>query len=406
MANTTIVKDLLQRDTIKLLDQMIVISAVANTKYEGELKRQGDTVSVQTFPNIDFTYGGTAGDDITASDWAITSEDLTVTEVFQTNQAVKDLEEIQSNLDLVGKIANRIAYAKALTYDRYVANLAVTGAATANRIVPGAPVTLNNTAADADNVITRLTQMATKLKEQNVDVGGAYLFINPATEALVINSNLYTAFDRGLQYRERGAVGMVAGLRTYRTNDLPSRNLVTMTGVAVANETIVFSIIDNKGDTNTVTFTAKAAPSAAGEFDIAAGAAAQVDIMVAMINGTGTPSATNYIALSAADRSLMKGVSITAVEASTTTFNITMGSGASLTTVSGGITNGTVGADGTVLIAMDSDSVHFVKQEDGFKVEDAPTAFRVNVLVENAYGGKVFDENSKRIATLDVVQAP
>jgi hypothetical protein len=51
---------------------------------------------------------------------------------------------------------------------------------------------------------------------------------------------------------------------------------------------------------------------------------------------------------------------------------------------------------------MDSESVHFVKQEDGYKVEELQGRFASQASVENAYGGKVFAENSKRIATIDV----
>ncbi|TRZ47958.1 MAG: hypothetical protein D4S01_11270 [Dehalococcoidia bacterium] len=404
MSNTIILKDILAKKTIAKLNKEIVIAQVANTEYEGELRTQGDTVSVQTFPNVDLTYGGTAGDDITAVDWAITAEDLEVTEVFQTNQAIKDLEAIQSNLSLQSEIAASIAYAMKLTYDRYVARLAVEGANTSNRIVPGAAVTLNNTAADADNIMTRLSQLAVKLKNSNA-FRMPYLFINPAVEALALNSNLVTGFDKGLGYRENGAIGKIFGMMAYTTTDLPVRYLVTMTGVAVADETIVFTVTDNKGTAHTVTFTAKAAPSAAGEFDIAASAAAQVDIMVAMINGTGTPSATNYIALSAADRNYLRSVGASAVEASTTSFYVTLASSATLDTLSAGITNGTVSAKGVVLFACDDKSVHFVKQEDGMKVTDAPSGFRSNLLVENVYGGKVFTENAKRIATIDVTNS-
>jgi hypothetical protein len=44
--------------------------------------------------------GQTAGNAITAEDWAITSEDLSINNVFTKNLKIKDLEEIQSNLNL------------------------------------------------------------------------------------------------------------------------------------------------------------------------------------------------------------------------------------------------------------------------------------------------------------------
>jgi len=402
MSTTVVVKDLLMKEVIRLLDKDLIIAQMANTKYEGELKRQGSTVSVQTFPNLNLQYGKTAGAAIVADSVTITSEDLEVDQVLQGGWTFTDLEQIQTNLDLLSKYASRIAYAMGNYYDAYIANEAVVKANSSNQIVPGAPVTLNNTAADADNVMTRIGQIAVKLRKQNA-FQMPYLFVNPAVENLILDSNLYTAFDKGLGYRENGVVGKVKGMMVYSTNNLPVRYLLTMTGVAVADQTIVFTIAENDATSNTVTFTAKAAPSAAGEFDIAANTAAQVAIMIAMINGTGTPGATNYIALSAADRSLVKAANITATASGTDKILITMGETATLDTLSAGITNGTVGSKGYVLFACDKDSVNFVKQENGFKVDDLQGRFTSQVSVENAYGVKVFAENAKRISTIDVL---
>jgi hypothetical protein len=399
MANTIILKDLLQKETIMKLEQKLVIAPMANNKYEGELKQQGDTVTVQTFPFVNLTYGGTAGDAITATDWAITSENLQVTEVFQGAWIVKDIEKIRSNLELISKLAESIAYAMALTYDRYVASLAVTGALTANQIVPGAPVALNNTAGDANNVMTRIGEIGVKLRKQNA-FKDPVLFVNPAISDKIVDSNLYTAFDAGFPHREQGAVGMVKGFKVYQTNDLPYRYLNTVTAVATADNTYVFTVVDNIGTSHTITFTAKAVPSAAGEFDIAGTASAQQTIIRDMINGTGTPGATSYIALSAADRSWLKSANVycDAFDGSNTA-RITMSQNATLAAT---LTTNTLGTKGVVLFAMDSESVHFVKQEDGYKVEELQGRFASQASVENAYGGKVFAENSKRIATIDV----
>jgi hypothetical protein len=44
--------------------------------------------------------GQTSGEVITAEDWAITSENLVINEVFNKNLKIKDIEAIQSNLEL------------------------------------------------------------------------------------------------------------------------------------------------------------------------------------------------------------------------------------------------------------------------------------------------------------------
>ena len=100
MTNTIIVANLLQREVIKNLDKKSVIFPCANPAYTGELKEKGTTVEVETLPSFNMDMGQTAGDDITAVDWAITYETLVINEVFNKNLKIKDLEAIQSNLNL------------------------------------------------------------------------------------------------------------------------------------------------------------------------------------------------------------------------------------------------------------------------------------------------------------------
>jgi len=396
---TIIVENMLQKKIIKLLDKLLIITPTANRDFEGELRRQGDTVIVQTVPNVDFNRGGTAGSDIAESSWAISSESLVVTEIFQLNLPFAKLSEIQSNLDLIGRFADRVAYAKANTYDQYVASLAVEGVASVNAIDQGDAQTWNVTAGDALNVINKITAMATALKKQNA-FRNPYLFVNPEVEALILTSNLYTAFDKGLSYRAEGAVGMVSGFKCYRTNNLPVQYKLSITDVAVADDTLTFSIVNNKGTSADVVFTAKAAPSAAGEFDIASDAAGQQAIVEDMINGTGTPGATNYIALSTADRTLMTNAYVSCGAFSSNDAIVTMNRQAA---VAEDLTNGALSAKGTVIIGLENGAVNFVNQESVLKLSDAPTAIRKNMVMEEVYGGKVFNEYSKKIVTSDVV---
>ena len=124
MSNTIITKALLQKEVIRNLDKKAVIFPVANQAYTWELRQQGDTVSVQTLPSFNMDLGQTAGNAITAEDWAITSEDLTISNVFTKNLKIKDLEEIQSNLSLRSDLSWRLAESMVRTYDQYVARLA------------------------------------------------------------------------------------------------------------------------------------------------------------------------------------------------------------------------------------------------------------------------------------------
>ena len=101
---------------------------------------------------------------------------------------------------------------------------------------------------------------------------------------------------------KNGYSGDISNAELYVSENLEGEVRLVV-DVATADETV--SIFG-------VTFTAKATPSAAGEFDVAASADAQGQIMVDMINGTGTPSATSYIELSEANRAILRNASVTA----------------------------------------------------------------------------------------------
>lgn len=123
--NTIIVKDFLVKETIDLLDRKVVIAPRANRQFEGQLKQQGDTVTVQTFPRIALTTGGTAGDDIIGTNFTITAENLQVSQVGQALVAIKDWEELRSNLDLQSEVAKQLAYSLAKLYDEHICTIAL-----------------------------------------------------------------------------------------------------------------------------------------------------------------------------------------------------------------------------------------------------------------------------------------
>lgn len=157
--NTIIKENLLAKETIRLLDKKFVIMNYANTDYEGEIKQQGDTVSVQTFPNISWSTGTTAGADIAASAWTITKETLTVDQLAQLRVEVTNVEEIQSNISLREKTAERMAYGQAELLEKFIVKLAVEAA--------GNKLGSLSTALTATTVIDAITAIRTALRKNN-----------------------------------------------------------------------------------------------------------------------------------------------------------------------------------------------------------------------------------------------
>lgn len=161
----------------------------------------------------------------------------------------------------------------------------------------GTPITLSST-----TVPQMTTRMAAKLRRAaNQEV--------LTNMALVVDS--YAAADieqyllgkdidlMGSVFRN-GYAGVIRNAVLYVSEQLTGEVTLTFSGVSVADETITI---------NGVTLTAKAAPAAAGEFDVEGTAAAQATTVFEAINNTnayaaGAGNANDYFEISAANRDI------------------------------------------------------------------------------------------------------
>lgn len=222
MANTIVIKDLLMKETIKLLDKNLVQVQFCNRAFEGELKKQGDAVTVQTFPNLTITTGGTAGADISSQNFTITGENLTVDQVAQANVEIRDVEALRSNLALNAKTADRLAYQLAKTYDTFVMYKAL---ATTN-IVPTVALTKSN-------IYASIEAMGVILDNNDVPSDSRVLFVNPADASLIRQAPEWDGFREGADMRIKGYVGEWAGFKIYKVTTLPANHMYAMQDGAI-----------------------------------------------------------------------------------------------------------------------------------------------------------------------------
>ena len=289
MANTIVVSDLLQKETIRHLDKRLIVNRWANRKYEGALKQQGDTVRVQTFPDIEINVGGTAGDDITESDFAITSETLTIDKVAQVNVKLPDIQNVQSNLDLPMEVAKRVAYSKADLFDKYTTSF-INDANSSNKLNLGSPATLTKT-----NIIEQIEDIKVALLNQNA-FDNAGLFVNPETASLIRQSDLYSGFDKGLQYRSGIEVMRVAGFTVFETNNIPFKQKITIGANPAATDYIVVDGI-------TYTFVSSIGTTAGNVLIGSTRAETQANLVSAITGGSG--AGTTYVEVSSANRQII-----------------------------------------------------------------------------------------------------
>jgi hypothetical protein len=178
---------------------------------------------VEVFPDTAWTDEtiADAGNAITITDWAITTESFQVLQVAQIGQRVKDIEAVRSNLNLQNELAKRIGYNQALKFDTYATAQAIAGVGAANTLTPATVLT-------AANVYNHFLLGTTALQEANIDplMTTVAAFVEPAYASILKQSSMFDATDNGLDMRRRGYIGMVDGVRVYTTNSMVGSDLV------------------------------------------------------------------------------------------------------------------------------------------------------------------------------------
>ena len=377
---------LLEREIIANLDNMTVIRPFANHKFEGELKRQGSVVTVQSLGDVTWNRGGTAGAAITAGTLTVTNYSLTVNECDQINIPVADITEVQYNRDAQSDVASRISVGLAQIMDKYTAQLAVINATTKN---------ISLTALTTANIFSTIARLKTDLAKKNVDLGGVGVFISPEMENWLVQADEFDNSDRGVGVRENGYVGKISGLKVYVSNNMPHVKSLTLPTIATAGDSIILGGV-------TFSLVANGAANAAGDISIGANVAANQVNIVNAINGTGTVGASAYVEISAANRLLLKNAFIKCASAFASNVLRIYSAATMATTEAITPADGVISADGTIMFAMDKDAVNVADQMTKMDSRDQVDAFTANLIGEYVYGGAVLGRNADRIATYDI----
>jgi hypothetical protein len=246
MANTIISPSFFSKEAIRNRDIKNVFLVHTNRDYEGEIKKAGDIVRVQTLPTLSFTaqpivgagdltnsdVGTGPGANIVATDFTIGVENLIIDRFAPLRITLTDHQVAASNLTLEEQVASRFAEAEARLFDTQVRDqILVTQVANipvANRINNGAPIALTKV-----NVFEQIELMRVALAEQNV-VDNLCLFVSPSAQSLLLQSGILDASDLGLATRFKGYIGMISGIKVFQTNALtPSKEMIMMQDGAV-----------------------------------------------------------------------------------------------------------------------------------------------------------------------------
>jgi hypothetical protein len=211
-----------------------MMTEIANTTWEGEIKNQGDSIRIRTAPSITINDYAGAGTTLASEVPAPVFTDMQIDKGKYFSVQVNDVLEHQADLDLMNmftddaakqlKIAieNEVFFQWFVTEGADAANVGATAGALS------AEYNLGTDAAPVDqdtpgNILNTILRMSAALDEQNVPEEGRWLIISPYDRQLLMQTDIAQAYFTGdsASTIRTGKIGMLDRFTVYVSNLLP-----------------------------------------------------------------------------------------------------------------------------------------------------------------------------------------
>jgi hypothetical protein len=190
------------------LDKRLVLANVANTSWAGDISNVGDTVRILGVGSVTAAAYTNNSTSITYSTPTDSSRSLVIDTDYYGAVQVDDAEQIQAVTDLLGRYAQRIAYALAKQVDTSIAGLYTEAGLT------------KVTVTASDDMYDKIVD-ARKILEEADNEGPYWLAVSPAAAAsLRKNTKFVSAEGEGQTFRQNGVLGRIAGFEVYESNNL------------------------------------------------------------------------------------------------------------------------------------------------------------------------------------------
>ena len=232
MALTTFIPELWNARLLNALDKAHVFAGLVNREYEGDIKKQGDTVHINTIGEVTIgTY--TKDTDFTSGPQALTATDstLVINQAKYFNFAVDDIDTAQAAGDIMDKAMQRAAYGLADAADKYLADQLAAAITTAN----GNQVGTTAVALTKENVYENIVKMKTILDKANVPTTGRWLVVPPEMVALILQDDRFvkTGGTKAEDTLANGWVARAVGFDIYESNNCNSTTASSTTTYTV-----------------------------------------------------------------------------------------------------------------------------------------------------------------------------
>lgn len=212
-----------------------VLTAIANTDWEGEVKNQGDKVIIRTRPTLTIrSYQ--SGQTLTYEKPSSNVVELLIDQGAYFGTVLDDVMEVQSDLNQLSMWADDASEQMKIHVDTEVLKYIVSSGliASANRGASagrksgniglgasGAPITLTK-----DNILEKIVDLGTVLDEQNIPETGRWIILPPWAAGMLKKSELRDASltGDGTSVLRNGRLGMIDRFTLYSSNLLPTSN--------------------------------------------------------------------------------------------------------------------------------------------------------------------------------------
>jgi len=207
-----------------------VLSAIANTDYEGEIRRMGDTVNIRTTPEITIrSY--VKGQTLTVENPDKPKIQLSIDKGEYFACIEDDVDKVQSDINLMDTWSKDASERMKIKIDQrvlaaIVADVAATNeGTTAGRISGNIDLGSTGTpeAITKSNVLDYIVDMGTVLDEANCPEGNRFLVIPAKMAGMIKKSDLKDASlaGDGTSILRNGRIGMIDRFTVYMSHNLP-----------------------------------------------------------------------------------------------------------------------------------------------------------------------------------------
>ena len=196
-----------------------VLAEVTTNEYEGEISGQGDKVNIRAVPAVtvaDYT-GSLSYADVTSS-----TIELNINKAKSYAFKVDDILRQQADIDFMNAAAEDAAQNMKIAIETDVfANVGAGSSLT--------DVNSSEAGTNAGNILGHILTAGRTLDENNIPETEGFMIIDPATAAIIKNSDLKQACLTGDAESpiRNGNIGMIDRFTVYVSNNLPSSGSVT-----------------------------------------------------------------------------------------------------------------------------------------------------------------------------------